>query len=279
MLRRAHAAHPRHGSLLQRQHQRQRQPAGPPRRPPPSTRISPPDLRRSYHAPGSPAEPAFSPPETAILAAALARVPDHGFTQQSMLLGAQDAGYVPASLALFPRGPFNLLVYHLTTQRLALKHAVQFPATANYDDTTGAATKPLGVGAKVSLLTLARLHANAPIMHKYHEALALMSLASNVPASVAELGALADDIWYLAGDTAVDGSWYTKRATLASTYAATELFMTQDRSERYAETGKFLDRRLDDVRRLGVTASTLGQLMSFTGASSVNILRSWGARI
>lgn len=55
-----------------------------------------------------------------------------------------------------------------------------------------------------------------------------MALPSNVPASLKELALLADEIWYLAGDTAVDSSWYTKRGSVAAVYAAAELFMTTD---------------------------------------------------
>ena len=52
-----------------------------------------------------------------------------------------------------------------------------------------------------------------------------MSLVENVPASVAELAKLADEMWFLAGDKAVDTSWYTKRAMLGGVYASTGSFL------------------------------------------------------
>lgn len=104
----------------------------------------------------------FPPAESAILSAAILHVPNHGFTVDSMKLGARDAGYLDASTNLFPKGVYDLINYHLVTQRLALQSTVQFPT----EDGTG---KKLGVGAKVRALTLARLRANEPIIHRWQE--------------------------------------------------------------------------------------------------------------
>lgn len=110
------------------------------------------------------AQPAPYPPaESAILSAALPHVPAHGFTNTSLQLGARDAGYLDASTNLFPRGPFDLIQYHLVLRRLALRDAVQFPEDG------GNSGKQLGVGAKVRLLTLERLRANAPVVHRWQE--------------------------------------------------------------------------------------------------------------
>jgi ubiquinone biosynthesis protein COQ9 len=60
-----------------------------------------------------------------------------------------------------------------------------------------------------------------------------------------------DGIWYAAGDSATDFSFYTKRATLAGIYAATLLYWLEDRSPGFADTRAFLDRRLAEVARIG----------------------------
>ena len=59
-----------------------------------------------------------------------------------------------------------------------------------------------------------------------------------------------DTMWFAAGDTSVDASWYTKRAILASVYATTLLFFLQDGTDGL-ETLAFLDRRLAGVARIG----------------------------
>lgn len=242
----------------------------------PSCNITPssslrPAFRRSYYTPGTPHPAAFPPDQSAILSEAVKYIPEHGFSHQSLVLGAQSAGYSSASTVLLPNGVFDLVRYHLISQR----HALQ----ATPIDRSLPNGKAPGVSAKLRQLIIARLHANESIIHKYHEALAIMSLAGNIPSSLAELGRLSDELWYLAGDVSVDTSYYTKRATLAGVYASTEVFMTQDNSHQFKDTRDFLDRRLDDVRVIGGTVGSVGQWASFTGMATVNVLRSWGAKI
>jgi ubiquinone biosynthesis protein COQ9 len=106
-----------------------------------------------------------------------------------------------------------------------------------------------------------------------------MAQPSYVPASLRELAQLADDIWFLAGDQAVDPSWYTKRAALSGIYVAAELFMTTDRSAGFQETRRFLRRRLQEANDLGGAAGSLGQWLSFTATAGLNVLRSKGLNI
>ena len=106
-----------------------------------------------------------------------------------------------------------------------------------------------------------------------------MAQPSYVPPSLAELAKLADEIWFLAGDTSVDSSWYTKRASLSAIYSATEVFMTQDTSKSFIETEKFLDARLEEVTRVGGALAAFGDWIDYTGHSAVNVLRSKGMRI
>ena len=117
--------------------------------------------RCAYHSYDYAQPPPFPPAEAKILSSAYAHVPNHGFTIDSLKLGARDAGYLDASTNLFPRGVFDLINYHLVTQRLALKDSVQFP-----DEKDG---KKLGVGSKVRSLALARLRANEPVLHRWQE--------------------------------------------------------------------------------------------------------------
>jgi ubiquinone biosynthesis protein COQ9 len=185
-----------------------------------------------------------------------------------LTLGAKDAGYLDVSVQLFPRGVFDLVIYHLATQRLALKDNVQFAEDGR-----------LGVGRKVKTLTMSRLRANKDIIHQWQGALGYMSLLGNIPASLKELGALADEIWYLSGDTTVDFSWYTKRASLSAIYASSELFMSTDTSKDFALTEEFLDRRLEDMQKVGGTIGATSQYVGFWANNGLNLARSWGMKI
>lgn len=213
--------------------------------------------------------PPYREPESIILSSALSQVPIHGFTQEALIIGAKDAGYLDISSNLFPKGAFELVRYHLVSQRLGLKDRIQFT------------DEKMGVGRKVRSLVLERLRANADagIVPRWQEALALMSLAENIPASLRELGALSDEIWFLAGDTAVDTSWYTKRATLSGVYAAAEVYQTTDQSTDFKDTEQFLDRRLEEVRIMGSAVGTTMEWVGFQAGAMVNLLRSKGVRI
>ena len=115
---------------------------------------------------------------------------------------------------------------------------------------------------------------------RFFKALRIMAQPRHVPTSLAELGRLADEILFLAGDTTVDTGWYTKRAALSAVYSATEIYMaTVDTSEGYADTERFLDKRLDRARTVGYAMGSLGEWAGFSALSAVNVLRSKGVRI
>ena len=225
-------------------------------------------LRRTYYSSHHPDPPPFTETQETILSAALQRVPTHGFTSTALALGATDAGYLEVSVQLFPRGVFDLINYHLVSQRLALKDRLQF-----------APDSKLGLGHRVRALVLERLRANKDVIHHWQGAVGHMSLLENIPASLRELHALSDEIWFLAGDTTVDFSWYTKRASLATVYASSEMFMTTDKSKDFVETEEFLDRRLRDAQVVGAVAGGLGKYVGFWAGNTVNLARSWGMRV
>lgn len=224
--------------------------------------------RRTYFSQQHPDPPPYPAIQEAILSAALKQVPEHGFTSKALTLGAKDVGYLDVSVQLFPRGSFDLIIYYLVTQRLALKNNVHFAEDAK-----------LGVGRKLKTLAMTRLRSNKDTIHQWQGALGQMSLLGNLPASLKELNALSDEMWYLAGDTTVDFSWYTKRASLAAVYASSELFMTTDTSKDFAQTEEFLDRRLEDAQKVGGTIGGLGKFVGFWAGNSLNLARSWGMRI
>ena len=111
---------------------------------------------RNYFSEHHPGPRPFATQQETILSAALHQVPEHGFSQQALTLGAIDAGYLETSVQLFPRGVYDLVDYHLVTQRLALKDRVQFSKDSK-----------LGVGKKVRILTLERLWANKDLIHHW----------------------------------------------------------------------------------------------------------------
>ncbi|KAL9586089.1 MAG: hypothetical protein Q9212_001127 [Teloschistes hypoglaucus] len=226
--------------------------------------------RSCYHSYERDSSPPYPAAEDAILAAAIAHVPEHGFTAAALTSGARDAGYLDVSANLFPTGAFSLVKYHLVTQRLALgkNHSTGLDAENNQN-----------VLDNVRALTLRRLKASQPIIHRWQEALALQAMPKHLPDSLRELALLSDEIHFLAGDTSVDTSWYTKRAALSAIYASTELFMTQDKSPNFKDTEEFLDRRLEGAQGVKTMVEEVGRWAGVQGMGIINGLRSKGVRI
>tara|TARA_R110002124_G_scaffold176081_15_gene344043 strand:- start:644 stop:1264 length:621 start_codon:yes stop_codon:yes gene_type:complete len=61
----------------------------------------------------------------------------------------------------------------------------------------------------------------------------------------------ADQIWFLAGDTATDYNHYTKRMLLSGVLATTTAFWLRDESENHEETEVFLQKRIENVLSFG----------------------------
>lgn len=120
----------------------------------------PPKLIKQYHSYDhpSPSGP-FNSTEAAILSAATAHIRFHGFTLTSLTLGAKDCDYLDVSTNLFPRGAFDLVYFHLFTQRQALSQHHDILESGHYT----------GTASKVKALTWARLMSNRDIIHRLQE--------------------------------------------------------------------------------------------------------------
>ncbi|KAA8906499.1 COQ9-domain-containing protein [Sphaerosporella brunnea] len=222
---------------------------------------------RTFTSHQHPPAPAYTPLESTLLSTALQHVPAHGFTTTSLHLALRAHNYPTlTSSAFFPRGAFSLILFHLHQQRSTLKDRIVFPSSSASTSSSD----------KLRSLIKTRLQGNVEtgVAERWGDALAVMSLAENIPESLRELARLADELVYLSGDTAVDTTWYAQRAGVAGVYAATELFMTTDKSSDYEATWEFLDRRVDDMEKLGSVTEGVGSYLAFTAAAAGNVLRS-----
>lgn len=61
---------------------------------------------------------------------------------------------------------------------------------------------------------------------------------------------MADRLWYLAGDTATDYNYYSKRTLLVGVYTATLLSWATDSTPDLSVTEEFLRRRIEDVMKI-----------------------------
>ena len=71
------------------------------------------------------------------------------------------------------------------------------------------------------------------------------------------LNATVDTIWRACGDTSTDFNFYSKRIILAGVFSTTLLYWLSDESEDYADTWRFLDRRIKDVMKIEKTKASV----------------------
>jgi ubiquinone biosynthesis protein COQ9 len=121
----------------------------------------------------------------------------------------------------------------------------------------------LPIRRRVAKVVRARLELLAPHREAVRKALVARSMPYSVAAGGKSLWRTADLVWELAGMPAAPGegwSWYTRRASLAGLLVATTLYWLDDPSEGLGDSWAFLDRRIDDVVRVGKLRARIADL-------------------
>jgi len=176
----------------------------------------------------------------ALILAVLPEIPFAGWSMAALEQAAKTAG-LDASMAerAFPGGVVEAVLHFidLGDRRMA--------EDAGTDGLSG-----LRLTGRIRWLIRHRLEAWSEHREAIRRASVVLSLPGNMVKATRATWATADRMWHLAGDEAVDFSYYTKRATLSAVYSATLLCWMSDETEGAAETWAFLDRRLADLSHL-----------------------------
>ena len=162
-----------------------------------------------------------------------------GWSEAALDAAATGAGVDPAVARLaFPGGESDMIA--------AWIESVDAAMLAEFAD---GRLSNMPIRERIRSLIQFRLDAIAGLEEALRRALAIQAMPQNVPASLKRGWQSADAMWRLAGDTATDYNHYTKRAILASIYAATLAIWVDDESMDKADTRAFLDRRIEGVMR------------------------------
>jgi ubiquinone biosynthesis protein COQ9 len=176
-----------------------------------------------------------------LIEAILPDVPFDGWSRAALRAAARRVGMASdEALALFPGGAADLVAgfSRWADQRMLVRlEALPLEAASTPD--------------RVAQAIVTRLEIVEPWREAVRRALTVMALPHNSRLALRLVYETVDAIWYAAGDAATDFSFYTKRLTLAGIYGATLLYWLEDRSEGFAETRAFLDRRLAGAARIG----------------------------
>ena len=187
-----------------------------------------------------------------VLLAALPQVPFDGWTDLALRRGAEAEGLPPSDAArAFPHGPSEAIEYFNLYADRRMLEAME-----------GADLEAMRTRDRVIFAVRTRLEQNASHREAIRRGVTFLSFPLYAPIALRSLHRTVDAIWQAAGDTATDFNWYTKRGLLAGVYSATVLYWLNDKSEGCADTWAFLERRIDDVMRVG---GTLGRMTSRLG--------------
>ncbi len=175
-----------------------------------------------------------SPLRDAAVTAMLPVAAEQGWTWSTIRAGLEAAGEDPAlAESHFPGGPVDAILTWIDLANRQMEEAAGREALLL-----------LRVPARIRRLIELRLGAVAGHKPALRRAVATLSLPWNAPQALRSSAATASAIWYTAGDTSADFSWYTRRATVGAIYAATLAWWLRDDDPDLTEALAFLDRRL-----------------------------------
>ncbi len=181
-----------------------------------------------------------------ILMAALPDVAFDGWSD-ALLHSAAERLKVPSEDAeeAFPHGAIDLVRYFS-----------EWADAATLEKLTARRLANLKIREKIALGVRTRLELLAPHKQAVSAALAFLALPPRNIHLPKMVWATADKLWRAAGDTATDYNHYTKRLLLSGVLTSTTLYWLNDKSTNNENTWTFLDRRIDNVLKIGQRISS-----------------------
>lgn len=173
--------------------------------------------------------------------AALHHVPHTGWDEVALRMAARDLEVADSmSWRLFPGGINQVIqLWNEDTDKKMLSRLKRFK------------TKDMRIRDRISLAVKVRLQ----LLDSYKPAVTTtakyLALPHHALLGTKMMFKTVDEIWHWAGDESTDYNWYTKRGLLAGVYSSTLLCWMNDSSEGYAQTWDFLEKRIDNVMKLG----------------------------
>ncbi len=164
---------------------------------------------------------------------------DEGWNWATIRAGLAAIGEDPAlAESHFPSGPAGAVAHWIDLLNREMEAAAAAEGVTS-----------LRISQRIRRVVELRLIAMAPHKKALRRALSLLALPWNTPTALRTTAQTVDAMWYAAGDTSADFSWYTRRATLAAIYTATIAWWLRDEDPSIFGAVQFLDRRLAELGR------------------------------
>ena len=176
-----------------------------------------------------------------LLRAALPHVPFDGWTAAALRRGAENIGIAKdVAVEAFPGGAADMV-----------EHFSDWSDRRMLESLETMGLPSMRVTERVRTAVEVRLRQAEQYREAVQRSLAFLAMPQNALLGAKLLYRTVDAIWHAAGDTATDWNFYSKRGLLAGVFSATVLYWLNDRSEGFADSLDFLDRRLRDVAGIG----------------------------
>ena len=187
-----------------------------------------------------------------LVLASLPHVAFDGWSGKALLAGGRDLGLSAGAVAnLCPGGAGE-----------AIEAFSDWADAAMVERFAEGELEALPVRTRIHALVTARLEALEPHAEAVRRGTAWLALPTNAPLAPRLIWRTADRIWYAAGDRSTDHNWYSKRGLLSAVLGPT-LYWLDDRSEDKSATAAFLERRLNEIVKVGGQfGKTFGRLLS-----------------
>ena len=186
-----------------------------------------------------------------VLIATLSHITFDGWTLKSIEAGAIDSGKdlgwgAEMAKMAFPNG-VNQLVDHYVNwiDREMLSELEKLDLSS------------MRIRDRISTIVRLRLQIMSSYREEVRRLLSYLALPPNNPQAARLTWAVADTMWYAAGDQSSDYNYYTKRVLLASVYSTTILYWLVDESDGFSDTWSYLDRCIDNVMKIPVASSKI----------------------
>ena len=121
------------------------------------------------------------------------------------------------------------------------------------------------VRERIATCVIVRLGLLAPHKDAIRRLLSFLALPGNHPFGLQITMKTTDVIWNVAGDTATDFNYYTKRGLLAGVYGLTILYWLSDTSSDYVKTRLFLEQRINEVMQIPKFPGKLARIFQRLG--------------
>ena len=193
-----------------------------------------------------------------ILHAMLDNVVFDGWTDRSLKESLASAGYDSIAAArAFPNGMTDVLAHFGTWADRAMTDLLEGE---------GEDFHRRRIGDKVTHAIQRRFEVLEPHKEAVRRSLAVFALPIYAPLGARSLYRTVDAIWSVAGDSATDLSYYTKRVALAGVLSSATLYWINDQSPDDEDTRGFVARRVAELDRVGRTIRRYGRVGSLAEA-------------